>query len=87
MKYGVITARRAWLTKENVINTQPVDAFLAALRPKPDALPAKNASTSAPAATPKLKSAKAGADAKAKSADFDFEAEQKVPAPPKKKAK
>ena len=37
MKYGVITARRAWLEKKDVINTLPVDEFLAALRPKPHA--------------------------------------------------
>ncbi len=37
MKYGVTTARRGWLTKSDVINTLPVDAFLAALRPKPSA--------------------------------------------------
>ena len=35
MKYGVITARRAWLEKKDVLNTLPVDEFLAALRPKP----------------------------------------------------
>jgi hypothetical protein len=28
-------ARRGWLEKSNVINTLPVDKFLAALRPKP----------------------------------------------------
>jgi hypothetical protein len=28
-------ARRGWLEKSNVINTLPVDQFLAALRPKP----------------------------------------------------
>lgn len=33
--YGVVMARRGWLEKENVINTLPVDQFLAALRPKP----------------------------------------------------
>jgi DNA polymerase (family X) len=37
MKYGVTTARRGWLTKSDVINSLPVDAFLAALRPKPGA--------------------------------------------------
>ena len=35
IKYGVTTARRAWLEKSNVINTLPVDKFLAALRQKP----------------------------------------------------
>lgn len=34
MKYGVITARRGWLEKKDVINTLPLDEFLAALRPK-----------------------------------------------------
>jgi DNA polymerase (family X) len=33
--YGVTVARRGWLEKTNVINTLPVDQFLAALRPKP----------------------------------------------------
>ena len=37
MKYGVITARRGWMEKKDVINTMPVDEFLAALRPKPEA--------------------------------------------------
>jgi DNA polymerase (family X) len=35
IRYGVTMARRGWLTKENVINTLPLDQFLAALRPKP----------------------------------------------------
>jgi DNA polymerase (family 10) len=37
MKYGVITARRGWIEKEDVINTLPLQEFLAALRPKPAA--------------------------------------------------
>jgi len=37
MKYGVITARRGWLEKKDVINTLPLERFLAALRPKPGA--------------------------------------------------
>ncbi len=37
MKYGVITARRGWLDKKDVINTLPADALLAALRAKPGA--------------------------------------------------
>ncbi|MCI0540052.1 MAG: DNA polymerase/3'-5' exonuclease PolX [Verrucomicrobiales bacterium] len=37
MRYGVITARRGWLTKKDVINTLPVEEFLAALRPRPAA--------------------------------------------------
>lgn len=36
MKYGVITARRGWLEKKDVINTLPLPEFLAALRPKPE---------------------------------------------------
>jgi DNA polymerase (family 10) len=35
IRYGVTMARRGWLEKSNVINTLPVDKFLAALRPKP----------------------------------------------------
>jgi DNA polymerase (family X) len=37
MKYGVTTARRGWIEKRDVINTLPLDDFLAALRPKPGA--------------------------------------------------
>lgn len=37
IRYGVTTARRAWLTKADVINTLPVKDFLEALRPKPGA--------------------------------------------------
>jgi DNA polymerase (family X) len=37
IQYGVTMARRGWLEKANVINTLPVDQFLAALRPKPGA--------------------------------------------------
>ncbi|MGB9068034.1 MAG: DNA polymerase/3'-5' exonuclease PolX [Candidatus Acidiferrales bacterium] len=37
MKYGVITARRGWIEKTDVINTLPFADFLAALRPKPQA--------------------------------------------------
>jgi DNA polymerase (family 10) len=40
IRYGVTMARRGWLEKADVINTLPVDQFLAALRPKPGA--AKN---------------------------------------------
>jgi DNA polymerase (family 10) len=35
MKYGVRTARRAWLSKNDVLNTLPLDRFLKALRPSP----------------------------------------------------
>jgi DNA polymerase (family X) len=37
IKYGVITARRGWLEKKDVINTLPADEMLTALRPKPGA--------------------------------------------------
>ncbi len=32
LKWGIQIARRAWLTKEDVLNTRPVDTFKAALR-------------------------------------------------------
>jgi DNA polymerase (family X) len=35
IKYGVVTARRGWIEKKDVVNALPVDKFLAALRPKP----------------------------------------------------
>jgi DNA polymerase (family 10) len=37
MKYGVITARRGWIEKNEVINTLPTEEFLGALRAKPEA--------------------------------------------------
>lgn len=37
MKYGVITARRGWIEKKDVINALPIEGFMAALRPKPAA--------------------------------------------------
>ncbi|HEX9761110.1 MAG TPA: hypothetical protein VGA40_09335 [Candidatus Acidoferrales bacterium] len=40
----MITARRAWLTPADVLNTLPTEKFLAALRPKPGARPAKHKS-------------------------------------------
>ncbi|HEY4741081.1 MAG TPA: DNA polymerase/3'-5' exonuclease PolX [Candidatus Acidoferrales bacterium] len=39
MKYGVTTARRGWIETKDVINTLPLDALLAALRPKPHGRP------------------------------------------------
>ena len=36
MKYGVITARRGWIEKKDVINALPLAEMLAALRPKPE---------------------------------------------------
>jgi DNA polymerase (family 10) len=35
MKYGIRQLRRAWLTKNDILNTLEADAFLAALRPRP----------------------------------------------------
>ena len=36
MQDGIVQLRRAWLTKEDVINTAPTpEAFLASLRPRP----------------------------------------------------
>jgi len=43
MKYGVLTARRGWITKADVLNTQPLNAFLASLRAKPGARQASKA--------------------------------------------
>jgi len=43
LKYGVLTARRGWLGKADVLNTLPPEQFLAALRPKPGAARAKPA--------------------------------------------
>ncbi len=58
MKYGVITARRGWLEKKDVINTLPVDQFLAALRQKPKAAPTRaGATASSSAKSAKRKSA------------------------------
>jgi len=35
IRYGVMTARRGWLTKSDVLNTLAVNEFLEALRAKP----------------------------------------------------
>ncbi len=35
MRYGIRQLRRAWLTREDVLNTRPAADFLAALRPRP----------------------------------------------------
>ncbi len=45
MKYGVTTARRGWIEKRDVINTLPLNDFLAALRPKPGAESRKSVAT------------------------------------------
>jgi DNA polymerase (family 10) len=47
MRYGVATARRGWLEKTDIINTLPVEQFLAALRPKPGAAKAAPATAAA----------------------------------------
>jgi DNA polymerase (family X) len=47
IRYGVTMARRGWLEKANVINTLPVEQFLAALRPKPGAATRKHATAKA----------------------------------------
>jgi DNA polymerase (family 10) len=43
MKYGVLTARRGWIEKKDVINALPLEQMLAALRPKPHHAKAKAA--------------------------------------------
>jgi DNA polymerase (family 10) len=43
MKFGVITARRGWVEKKDVINTLPTEQFLASLRAKPGAAKGKTA--------------------------------------------
>lgn len=37
MRFGITQLRRAWLTKDDVLNTLDADAFLKALRPRPTA--------------------------------------------------
>jgi DNA polymerase (family 10) len=43
VEYGVLTARRGWLTKADVLNTLAPEQFLKSLRPKPGAAKAKPA--------------------------------------------
>jgi len=43
IRYGVMTARRGWLTKADVLNTLPANEFLEALRAKPGASRKKHA--------------------------------------------
>ena len=43
MKYGVITARRGWIEKKDVLNALPLEQFLASLRPKPESAKPKAA--------------------------------------------
>jgi len=35
MRYGIRQLRRAWLTPDDILNTQDADSFLASLRPRP----------------------------------------------------
>ena len=35
MRYGVMTARRGWMEKKDVLNTYPAEKLLASLRPLP----------------------------------------------------
>jgi DNA polymerase (family 10) len=46
IRYGVATARRGWLEKSDVLNTLPVEQFLAALRPKPGTIRTSGTATS-----------------------------------------
>jgi DNA polymerase (family 10) len=61
MKYGVVTARRGWIEKKEVVNTLPLAGLLEALRPKPQGAHAlKPASPAAsPVSTPRDKQGKA----------------------------
>jgi DNA polymerase (family 10) len=36
MHYGVVTARRGWLRKEDILNTLPPEKLLESLRPLPE---------------------------------------------------
>jgi len=51
IRYGVATARRGWLERSDVLNTLPVEQFLAVLRPKPGTVKPRQAT--APAAEKK----------------------------------
>lgn len=66
--YGVTMARRAWLTAKDVINTLPVDQFLAALRPKPGNASARKSVLPVAASASKASSATAASDEKVSSA-------------------
>jgi DNA polymerase (family 10) len=50
IRHGVTMARRGWLEKKDVINTLPMEQFLAVLRPKPVAAKPKSASAKRAAA-------------------------------------
>jgi len=58
MKYGVGTARRAWIEKKDVVNALPLKKFLAALRPKPAEARARAAAGSAAGPAVRDKAAK-----------------------------
>jgi DNA polymerase (family 10) len=49
MRYGVVMARRGWITKKDVLNTLPLSAFLAALRQKPGSRPIQKSDKAAKA--------------------------------------
>ena len=55
IRYGVQMARRGWLEKKDVLNTLPLDEFLAALRQKPGANAQSRRRTN-----PRVRSASAG---------------------------
>ncbi len=38
LRFGITQLRRAWLTKEDVINTLDAEMFLKSLRPRPTAM-------------------------------------------------
>jgi DNA polymerase (family 10) len=46
IRYGVLTARRGWLTKADVLNTLGPEQFLEALRPRPGTAKARHATRS-----------------------------------------
>jgi DNA polymerase (family X) len=66
--YGVTMARRAWLTAKDVINTLPVDQFLAALRPKPGNASVQKSALPVAASASKASAATAASDEKVSSA-------------------
>jgi DNA polymerase (family X) len=73
MKYGLTTARRAWLEAADVINTRQADEMLSLLRPHPGSVPAhKPAAAASPmqaaSRAPSTSPAARGAKTKKKSA-------------------
>jgi DNA polymerase (family 10) len=61
MKYGVVTARRGWIEKKEVVNTLPLAGLLQALRPKPQGAHALRPASPAasPVSTPRDRQGKA----------------------------